>query len=112
MAKIELGAVTESEISAVQAGSTETTIKTERFSIGGMTCTACQARVQRKLSQELGVVSASVNLLLKSADVTFAGLYTWHGDSYLLDFFREVGVGSFGFAIRFSSLTTCGGKTN
>ena len=71
MAKIELGAVTESEISAVQAGSTETTIKTERFSIGGMTCTACQARVQRKLSQELGVVSASVNLLLKSADVTF-----------------------------------------
>jgi P-type Cu+ transporter len=41
------------------------------FSIGGMTCAACQARVQRTLEQELGVLDASVNLLLKTAAVTY-----------------------------------------
>ena len=63
--------VTASEVSPAKSGSTERTVKTERFSIGGMTCAACQARVQRRLGQEPGVVSASVNLLLKSADVIF-----------------------------------------
>ena len=41
------------------------------FSIGGMTCAACQARVQRTLEQEPGVLDASVNLLLKTAAVTY-----------------------------------------
>lgn len=42
-----------------------------RLSIGGMTCAACQARVQRTLRQGLGVFDASVNLLMKTAVVTF-----------------------------------------
>jgi len=42
-----------------------------RLTIGGMTCAACQTRVQRTLSQEPGVVEASVNLLLKTAAVTY-----------------------------------------
>jgi Cu+-exporting ATPase len=39
--------------------------------ISGMTCAACQARVQRALAQEPGVVAASVNLMMKNAAVTF-----------------------------------------
>src|SRR4051812_7230095 len=41
------------------------------FPVTGMTCAACQARVQRALSSEPGVVDASVNLLTKSAAVRY-----------------------------------------
>src|SRR5437667_4228393 len=37
----------------------------------GMTCAACQARVQRALSAEPGVVDASVNLVTKNAAVRY-----------------------------------------
>src|SRR2546430_10431398 len=36
-----------------------------------MTCAACQARVQRALSAEPGVVDAAVNLVTKSAAVRY-----------------------------------------
>jgi Cu+-exporting ATPase len=41
------------------------------FPVTGMTCAACQARVQRALSAEPGVVDASVNLLTNSAAVRY-----------------------------------------
>ena len=41
------------------------------FSVGGMTCAACQARVQRALEREAGVLDASVNLLMKNATVHY-----------------------------------------
>jgi Cu+-exporting ATPase len=39
--------------------------------VGGMTCAACQATVQRALSREPGVLDAAVNLMTESAAVTF-----------------------------------------
>ena len=39
--------------------------------VGGMTCAACQASVQRALSKEPGVLDASVNLMTESAAITF-----------------------------------------
>ncbi len=44
---------------------------TVSLSVGGMTCAACQVRVQRALDKEPGVIQASVNLMLKSAEVTY-----------------------------------------
>ncbi|MDR4493165.1 MAG: heavy metal translocating P-type ATPase [Nitrospirales bacterium] len=46
-------------------------IDTVSLSVGGMTCAACQVRVQRALDKEPGVIQASVNLMLKSAKVTY-----------------------------------------
>lgn len=39
--------------------------------VKGMTCAACQARVQRALQGQSGVTDASVNLMLKNAAVTY-----------------------------------------
>ena len=39
--------------------------------VGGMTCAACQARVQKALAKAPGVEDATVNLLLHNASVTF-----------------------------------------
>ena len=39
--------------------------------VAGMTCAACQGRVQRTLEKEPGVSAASVNLMLKNAVVTY-----------------------------------------
>jgi P-type Cu+ transporter len=41
------------------------------FPVNGMTCAACQARVQRALASEPGVIDASVNLLTRSAAVRY-----------------------------------------
>ena len=41
------------------------------FPVTGMTCAACQSRVQRALSAEPGVLDASVNLLTKTAAVRY-----------------------------------------
>ena len=41
------------------------------FPVNGMTCAACQARVQGALASEPGVIDASVNLLTKSAAVRY-----------------------------------------
>ncbi len=41
------------------------------FPVTGMTCAACQARVQRALSVEPGVIDASVNLVTSSAAVRY-----------------------------------------
>lgn len=39
--------------------------------VTGMTCAACQARVQRTLAKQPGVRDASVNLMMQSASVSF-----------------------------------------
>ena len=41
------------------------------FPVTGMTCAACQARVQRALASEPGVIDASVNLVTRSAAVRY-----------------------------------------
>ena len=41
------------------------------FGVTGMTCAACQARVQKALASELGVFDASVNLVTASAAVRY-----------------------------------------
>ncbi|HEX2717392.1 MAG TPA: cation transporter, partial [Gemmatimonadaceae bacterium] len=44
---------------------------TIRIPVSGMTCAACQARVQRTLQREPGVADASVNLMMHDATVTY-----------------------------------------
>ena len=41
------------------------------FPVTGMTCAACQARVQRALAAQPGVVSANVNLMTNTASVSY-----------------------------------------
>ena len=48
-----------------------TSRETIRIPVSGMTCAACQARVQRTLEKQPGVDDASVNLMMKSATITF-----------------------------------------
>lgn len=45
--------------------------QTVTLPVTGMTCAACQSRVQRQLNRVAGVSDASVNLLMGSATVTF-----------------------------------------
>ena len=42
-----------------------------RIPVSGMTCAACQARVQRTLERQPGAASAAVNLMLHDAAVTY-----------------------------------------
>ncbi len=42
-----------------------------RIPVTGMTCAACQARVQRSLQKQPGVADASVNLMMGTATVTY-----------------------------------------
>lgn len=46
-------------------------MKTETFPVDGMTCASCVARVERALKNVPGVTSASVNLALAEATVTY-----------------------------------------
>ncbi|HYD54650.1 MAG TPA: heavy metal translocating P-type ATPase, partial [Gemmatimonadaceae bacterium] len=45
--------------------------ETIRIPVSGMTCAACSSRVQRSLQKQAGVADASVNLMMKTATVTF-----------------------------------------
>src|SRR5437763_14355225 len=42
-----------------------------RIPVSGMTCAACQARVQRSLAKQPGVSDAAVNLMMRTATVTY-----------------------------------------
>jgi Cu+-exporting ATPase len=44
---------------------------TVRIPVGGMTCAACQASIQKALEHEPGVASASVSLMLGNASVSY-----------------------------------------
>ncbi|MBW8768590.1 MAG: copper-translocating P-type ATPase [Gemmatimonadetes bacterium] len=45
--------------------------RTVRIPVSGMTCAACQARVQRTLQKQPGVVDAGVNLMMHDATVRY-----------------------------------------
>jgi P-type Cu+ transporter len=57
--------------------------------VQGMTCTACQARVQRELERQPGVLDASVNLMMKNAAVTYDPAVTQ--PQALVEAIRETG---------------------
>ena len=42
-----------------------------RIPVSGMTCAACSARVQRALEKHPGVENANVNLMMKTATVSY-----------------------------------------
>ncbi|HEV7838231.1 MAG TPA: heavy metal translocating P-type ATPase, partial [Gemmatimonadaceae bacterium] len=71
------------------------TTKTEdsiSFPVTGMTCAACQARVQRALAAEPGVIDATVNLLTNTAAVRYdAGAVA---PRRLVDAVRATGYGA------------------
>ncbi|MGE5101183.1 MAG: cation transporter, partial [Deltaproteobacteria bacterium] len=60
--------------------------------VTGMTCAACEARVQRTLSKAPGVVGASVNLMMGNATVSFDPSAT--NPEILVDTIRETGYGA------------------
>ena len=53
------------------AATTAATPATIRIPVSGMTCAACQARVQRTLRKQPGVADANVNLMMRSATVRY-----------------------------------------
>ena len=63
-----------------------------RIPVTGMTCAACQSRVQRALQREPGVVDASVNLMMHSAAVTFDA--TVSSPTRLVEVIRNTGYGA------------------
>ena len=56
---------------AVNSGNATKSEDSISFPVTGMTCAACQARVQRALAAEPGVIDASVNLLTNTAAVRY-----------------------------------------
>ena len=56
------------EAGGARAGAAGRTIT---IPVQGMTCAACQGRVQRMLERQPGVIEATVNLMMKSAAVRF-----------------------------------------
>jgi len=66
--------------------------QTVTLPVTGMSCAACQARVQRALEQTPGVEDASVNLLLNSAAVRFDPGVT--SPERLVDVVRDSGYGA------------------
>jgi P-type Cu+ transporter len=63
-----------------------------RIPVSGMTCAACQARVQRALQKTPGVADASVNLMMNSATVTFDPNVS--SPDALVDVIRGTGYGA------------------
>ena len=63
-----------------------------RIPVTGMTCAACQARVQRALQKAPGVLDASVNLMMNTAAVTFDASVA--SPSGLVDVIRKTGYGA------------------
>src|SRR5687768_8410000 len=63
-----------------------------RIPVSGMTCAACQARVQKALAREPGVHDATVNLMMKNASVTFDPAVS--SPDRLVDVIRSTGYGA------------------
>ena len=60
--------------------------------VSGMTCAACQARVQRTLSRQPGVHDAAVNLMTRTASVTYDPASS--SPQALVDVIRSTGYGA------------------
>jgi Cu+-exporting ATPase len=65
---------------------------TVRIPVSGMTCAACQARVQRTLQKQAGVSDATVNLMMENATVTYDPSAVSPGR--LVSAIRETGYGA------------------
>jgi P-type Cu+ transporter len=65
---------------------------TIRIPVSGMTCAACQARVQRSLQKREGVVDAGVNLMMENATVTYRPDVV--SPTQLVETIRETGYGA------------------
>ncbi len=65
---------------------------TASFPVTGMTCAACQARVQKALQQQPGVADATVNLMLGNATVTYDPATI--GPETLVEAVRSTGYGA------------------
>lgn len=63
-----------------------------RIPVTGMTCAACQARVQRALQRAPGVVDANVNLMMQTAAVTYDAAVA--SPERLVDVIRKTGYGA------------------
>jgi Cu+-exporting ATPase len=61
----------ETERTTAAAAPTVAGERTVRLTVSGMTCAACQARVQRTLQKQAGVVDAGVNLMMHDATVRY-----------------------------------------
>ena len=59
------------DAAAEEVSAAEARAATINIPVSGMTCAACQARVQRTLQKEPGVLDASVNLMMQNANVTY-----------------------------------------
>jgi Cu+-exporting ATPase len=66
--------------------------RTIRIPVSGMTCAACQARVQRTLQREPGVVDAGVNLMMHDATVRYTPATT--SPERLVEAIRATGYGA------------------
>ena len=75
-----------------RADHAESTKETIRIPVSGMTCAACQSHVQRALQQQAGVDDASVNLMMKSATVTYDP--STITPARLVEAIRETGYGA------------------
>jgi Cu+-exporting ATPase len=67
-------------------------VSTVRIPVSGMTCAACQARVQRTLQKQEGVADASVNLMMGNATVEYDPAIVT--PDRLVDAIRETGYGA------------------
>jgi Cu+-exporting ATPase len=62
---------TEHDTKEAQSDASAHPSETIRIPVSGMTCAACQSRVQRALQKQPGVADAAVNLMMKTATVTY-----------------------------------------
>ena len=67
-------------------------MKTEKFSVTGMTCAACQANVTRQVQRIPGVEDVNVNLLSNQMMVSFREDET--GEDTIIHAVEEIGYGA------------------
>ncbi|HEU5174785.1 MAG TPA: heavy metal-associated domain-containing protein, partial [Gemmatimonadaceae bacterium] len=85
--------MTDSGARAGEAGATSAgTAETIRIPVSGMTCAACSSRVQRTLQKQPGVADASVNLMMKTATITYDPAAVT--PDRLVDAIRDTGYGA------------------
>jgi Cu+-exporting ATPase len=77
------------ELTVSRRASEATRLRKVTVSVQGMTCAACQSRVQRVLDHEPGVVDASVQLLLKQAVISYDSAVT--SEASLVDAINRTG---------------------
>ena len=77
---------------ATEAATASETSDVVRIPVSGMTCAACQARVQRSLAKAPGVRDAAVNLMMRTATVTYDPSTTSPGA--LVETIRSTGYGA------------------